>query len=190
MVTEFHTKITEATPSKVANAVYNPIATKIVSFTPGRFRLKISRPYRQPDNIKTLATALENHPQVSQVQTNPTTGSIVVYHSQETSADRLSAILQDLGLIYSEAVNTEKSETAEQVVNATNDLNRRVLEATNGLVDLRLLIPLGFGTLAIRQLLVKGLLLDSIPAYVFLWYAFDSFIKLHYTSEPRKDERL
>jgi len=50
---------------------------------------------------------------------------------------------------------------------------------TNGVADLRLLLPLGFGALALRQVLDKGFELEEIPWYTLAWYAFDSFVKLH-----------
>lgn len=50
---------------------------------------------------------------------------------------------------------------------------------TEDAIDLQLLVPVGFGAIALRQFLTKGLQLDDIPWYVLAWYAFDSFIKLN-----------
>ncbi len=76
-----------------------------------------------------------------------------------------------------------KSEVARDLMNVVSDFNADVGRATNGTVDLRLLLPLGFSALAVRQLFVKGLQIDEIPWYTMAWYAFDSFVKLNSTSE-------
>ncbi|WP_035140245.1 DUF5132 domain-containing protein [Fischerella sp. PCC 9605] len=76
-----------------------------------------------------------------------------------------------------------KSEIARDLINVISDVNTDVGRITNGLVDLRLLLPLGFSALAVRQLFIKGLQIDEIPWYTLAWYAFDSFMKLNTTNE-------
>jgi hypothetical protein len=51
------------------------------------------------------------------------------------------------------------------------------MRATDG-QDLRALLPLGVGLLALRQALRGRGRLDDAPWYVLGWYAFDSFWKL------------
>ena len=75
------------------------------------------------------------------------------------------------------------SSASTTVIKTATDLNQRVKTATKDAVDLRFLVPLGFGILAMRQLVVKGWQLELIPWYVLAWYAFDSFIKLHSNNE-------
>lgn len=74
---------------------------------------------------------------------------------------------------------TGQSNTATEIMNLMNDLSEAVRYLSNGVADLRLLMPIGFGALALRQLIDKGLELDEIPWHTFAWYAFDSFIKLN-----------
>jgi hypothetical protein len=71
------------------------------------------------------------------------------------------------------------SEIAKDLIHIISDVNTDVGRVTNGVVDLRLLLPLVFSALAIRQLFVKGLQVDEIPWYTLTWYAFDSFMKLN-----------
>jgi Protein of unknown function (DUF5132) len=80
-------------------------------------------------------------------------------------------------------VKQENSAVAEGLINVVSSLNEQVKEATQGVVDLRLLLPFGLSTLALRQLLIKGLQIEEIPWYVLAWYAFDSFTKLHETDK-------
>jgi hypothetical protein len=78
-----------------------------------------------------------------------------------------------------------KSQVAQDFINVMSDFNADVKNMTNGMADLRLLVPLALSILAIRQVLVKGLQLEDIPWYILAWFAFDSFVKLHSTSESQ-----
>jgi Heavy metal associated domain 2 len=162
------------------------IPTKVVSNTPGRLRLRVPHSHRQKEQMQRLASVLGASDRINDVQTNIHHGSITIQHNgDENSLKDVIATLKDLGIIF---VNlTEgKTEAAGQVANAFSDLNQRVEKASNGLVDMRFLFPLGLSILSIRQLLAKGLQLEIIPWYVLAWYAFDSFIKLHNnTNQPK-----
>jgi hypothetical protein len=170
-----------------------PIHAQIVSRTPGRIRLRVAHPHRQQHKIEPITKALKERLEIDRVKTNLKNGSITVYHGQgRRSFDDIKAVLKDIGVVFLEITEsiplpTGKSQAATEVSNAVFDLNRRVKKATNGAVDLRFLLPLSFSALAIRQLLIKGLQLEIIPWYVLAWYAFDSFIKLHYTSDPESN---
>lgn len=158
------------------------IPTRVVSFTPGRIRLRVSQKHRQPGQMKRIAEALKANPQINHVRTNVQNGSITIEHDGKNSGlNNVFATLRDLGIIFCDLTDG-KSDAAADLTNAVSDLNKRVGQATNGVVDLRFLFPLGLGTLAVRQLLAKGLQFEIIPWYVLAWYAFDSFIKLHGTS--------
>jgi hypothetical protein len=73
----------------------------------------------------------------------------------------------------------ESTQTAHQVKDAIQELNNQVRWLTNDMLDLRLLVSIGLGTFAIRQILVRGLRLDEIPWYAVAWYALDTFVKFH-----------
>lgn len=171
--------------SATLKTLSTPMSTRVVSSTPGRLRLRVSQPHRQPGEIKRIASVLEAHPQISQVRTNVQNGSIIIHHDPENgSLDNVFATLGDLGLIFG-GFTQGKSQAAAGLSNAVVDLNKQVEQATNGVVDLRFIFPLGLSALALRQLLNKGLQFETIPWYVLAWYSFDSFIKLHATSEPQ-----
>ncbi len=72
-----------------------------------------------------------------------------------------------------------KSEVAKNLMHVVSDVNVDVGRITNGVVDLRLLLPVGLSALAIRQLFTKGLQIDEIPWYTLAWYAFDTFLKFN-----------
>lgn len=167
------------------------IPTHVVSSTPNRTRLRVSPMLRNLEEMTRIAKALKAHPEVHEVRSNVQTGSIVVHHAHmDSSLDEFSAILQDLGIILGSATDAElplsrgKSEVAADLTSAVSDLNERVGLATNGTVDLRMLVPAGLAALALRELFRTGWEFEAAPWYVLTWYAFDSFIKLHYTAEP------
>jgi hypothetical protein len=160
-----------------------PISTKVVSSTPGRLRLRVAHSHRQPEKIQRIANALLANPHITQVKTNVHHGSIVINHDgQDGSLENVLATLKDLGIIFAD-VSEGNTEAAAGVSSAVVDLNQRVKQSTHGAFDLRILFPLGLASLSLRQLLNKGLQLEAIPWYVLAWYAFDSFIKLHGTSQ-------
>lgn len=168
-----------------------PKHTHVVSSTPSRTRVKVSQKRRNSEEMARIVNALKIHLEVHDVRTNIQTGSIVVHHAhKDNSLDEISAILQDLGIILSTTTATElpfsqgKSEVAADLTSAVSDLNERVGQATNGVVDLRLLVPVGLAALAVRELSRTGWEFETAPWYVLAWYSFDSFIKLHYTAEP------
>jgi hypothetical protein len=129
-----------------------------------------------------ITSVLNANPRVDRVNTNLHSGSITIYHDGKTgSLDNIFATLRDVGIIFAD-ITEGKTEAAAQVTNAVVDLNQQIRQATNAVIDIRFLFSLGLSTLAVRQLLSKGLQLETIPWYVLAWYAFDSFIKLHGTS--------
>ena len=165
--------------------------THVVSSTPSRTRLRVSPQRRNPQEMSRIAQAINAHPGVYEVKTNLQTGSIVVHHEpMDSSLDELSAILQDVGVVLGSMTDVElpftsgKSEVAADITRAISDLNERVGRAANGVIDLRMLVPVGLATLALRELIRTGWEFETAPWYVLAWYAFDSFIKLHYTAEP------
>lgn len=156
-----------------------PISTKVVSATPGRLRLRIAHPHRQPETMEYIANTLDAQTHIDEVRTNVNHGSIVIkYGGKDGDLSNVLASLKDLGIIFAE-MTQGGTEAATTVSSAVIDLNKRVRQATDGVVDIRFLFPMGLGILAIRKLMMKGLQFDIIPWYVLAWYSFDSFIKLH-----------
>ncbi|MBV9390026.1 MAG: hypothetical protein JOZ78_26685 [Chroococcidiopsidaceae cyanobacterium CP_BM_ER_R8_30] len=162
-----------------------PIIARVVSCTPGRIRLRVPYPNRQSGNIKRITEILEVQPEISQVRNNIANGSIVInYNHDLVNLAQIAATIRNSGIVFSER-KQGKSTAAEQITETVFGLNQQVKRATSDAIDLRFLLPLGFSALALRQLLAKGLQFESIPWYVLAWYAFDSFIKLHYTTEEQ-----
>jgi hypothetical protein len=136
---------------------------------------------------------LQRQQGVRAVQARSGTGGVLVhYDPAETSIDHLLDVLHDIGVVVAGLTAEEdlgdlgetlsesgSSHTANSIMSAVDDLDRRLSTATAQRLDLKVLFPLGLGALGVRQLVRSGLGLEQVPAFILLWYAFDAFYKLH-----------
>jgi hypothetical protein len=123
-------------------------------------------------------------------EVNPTTGSLLLHYDHQTrsSADVLS-ILHDVGVLVEDTARglglelaeagAGSSTTAIRIVDAMTDLDRQLSALTGRTVDLKLVFPMALGGIGLWRAATSGLGLTEVPAYVLLWYAFDSFWKFH-----------
>ncbi len=171
----------------------------VASHTPGRLRVKLGPDHRTAESMSDIQHRLADRPEVKHVDTRAATGSMIVhYDAESTTPDSLLDLLHDVGLVLHEFVEGEDlsvpsegpghSRTANSILVALDDLDRRLSRATGQKLDLKMLFPLTLGAIGMRRLLQSGLGLTEVPAYVLLWYAFDAFYKLHrppQTEPPR-----
>lgn len=166
--------------------------TQIVSNAPGRTRFKLPSHHRDPEKMARVAAALQSHPDVDNVQYNAQTGSILVHHNpHHRSLKQFEDIMKDFGVIFADVTgNTDilslggTSESSFDLTTALSDLNQQVSLATNGVVDLRYVLPLGLGALAVLQLLTFGWQFEIVPWFVLGYFAVDSYIKLNSDQAP------
>jgi len=167
-------------------------------------RIRLHEEHRQPGVLGQFEQGLRERPEIASVSTNTRTGSVLVqYDRHGLSRDDVLAIFHDIGLIVQDIAGAETiGDEAEQrpvgagavvghstaavtVMDALTDLDRRLSVLTGGKLDVKLLFPLSLGALALRQIATTGLGLAEVPGYVLLWYAFDSFYKLHQRQTAR-----
>ena len=72
-----------------------------------------------------------------------------------------------------------KSARPKGFLETLNDLNRRISGIIRIPIDLKILLPLAFAGAGLWSIGKKGLMLESVPGWLFLWFAFDMFVKLH-----------
>jgi hypothetical protein len=159
--------------------------TKIVSSTPKRTRIRVSRKRRNPEEMARLAEALRASPKVSQVETNLYAGTLIVHHQPKALAD-IKAELKDLGVIAMAATGMETS--AQSLGDAVLDLEKQVGPLLANILDLKLLVPLGFGALAALQLARRGLEIGGAPWYLLAYFAYESFVRLNKPEENQAVE--
>jgi hypothetical protein len=170
------------------------VHTRVVSDTPTRARVKVSQKRRNRHEMARIAHRLQEQPGVREVHTNVQTGSIVVQNEPGSSIN-IKGILEDLGIILESATNIDIPS-----VGASKDSNAALASAiarlslqlglnTSGLINLRVLIPLGFGALSVLQLIRRGLQIDAAPWYVLAFAAIESYLRLNTEREPALQEQ-
>ncbi len=150
--------------------------TQIVSSTAGRTRIRLSRKRRQPKEMARIAKLLEASPEVNSVQANLNTGTIIVHHNEEALED-IKSRLQDMGVILMAAAGVETSGLS--LADAVTDLQKHLGFGAGNLLNLKLLVPLGFGALAVLQLARQGLQIAGAPWYLLAYFALESYVKLN-----------
>jgi len=168
-----------------------PKRTRIVSSIPGRTRIRLSPKRRTKEEMGLIVKALKEHLDITETRTNVHTGSILVRHPRH-NIDDIYSVLQDLGVILGSVAGIPvsapagKTRVAADLVHAVSDLNRRIGLTTHGFANLRVLIPLGFASLAVLQLVRRGFEFEAAPWYVLAYVAFDSFAKLQHTDDGER----
>ena len=159
-------------------------------------RLRIKRDRDHPQVLESVKHRLESRVESRHVEINSTTHSVLLHYDRHThSPENIISVLRDVGVIVSETAHalddqlpgapTGPSKTSENIVDAMSDLDRRIAHWTGHHIDLKLAFPLALGGLGVLQLARRGFGLGDVPAYVLLWYAFDSFWKFHGDGEKQ-----
>jgi hypothetical protein len=160
------------------------VHTRVVSDTPTRARVKVSHKRRNHREMARIAHSLQEHPGVREVHTNIQTGSIIVRNEPGISVN-IKGILEDLGIILESATNIDipsvgaSKDSNVALADAIERLSRQLGLNTSGLINLRVLIPLGFGALSVLQLVRRGLQIDAAPWYVLAFAAIESYLRLN-----------
>jgi hypothetical protein len=152
-----------------------------------RTRIRVSRKRKNREEMARLARALEEFPSVSRVDANLQTGTLLVYH-EEGALEDIRCRLRDLGVILMAASGVELP--TQWFTNAVSDLDMRISSQTKGLLNLKTLVPVGLGALAILQLVRRGLQLEGAPWYILAYFAFESFRRLNAPDEKTAQEEL
>jgi hypothetical protein len=169
--------------------IERPLETaRIVSSIPGRLRLRLAAGPAGRGALYTAVETLSANDSVSRASARWQTASLLIEY--ETSrADLVWSMLEQLGLDLDGTrrsrlqQNIEPSARVAHVVAGANEVVRR----RAGGNDLRTLVPLGFGLLALRQFMRDDQRLADAPWYVLAWYAAGTFQKFHPSREGNQD---
>jgi hypothetical protein len=135
--------------------------------------------------VRHVASRIEQAKHVRGVDVNPTTGSLLLRFSADDPIDMIVDELRLLGFEVSAAFEREhgpvrtKSHGAKVVEHVMGRANARLHVATHGGVDLRFVVPALYMALGIRNLLRQRGRLRDASWYQLMYWAFDSFFKLH-----------
>ena len=79
------------------------------------------------------------------------------------------------------AVGVESSSMS--LSDAVSDLAGHLGLGTRGILNLKVMVPLGLGAIAVLQLARQGLQIGSAPWYLLAYFALESYIKLNSPEE-------
>ena len=159
-----------------------PLATaRVASAAPGRLRLRLPAGPEGRDRLAAAADALAGRVEVIRAEARWRTGSLVVEYDP-AAVEAVWSVLVELGLARPVATASRPAPGADpdaaRVLAALSRANDLVARRTHG-PDLRTLVPVGLGMLALRQLVRGKQRLADAPWYVLAWYASETFQRFH-----------
>ena len=168
-------------------------SVKVVHRLPHRTRIKMPKVHRTPAKMEKMGERLRQIEGVKGVEVDHRTGSILLKHNEDPGIiESLMLSLEDAGDLFlsvmmeEEGPESELSVVSKFLKETLGSANANVSRSTRGFIDLRMLVPLGFlGTALWKLRQTEGLMLE-VPPYVLLWYAWDSYMKLHHTRPPQE----
>ena len=160
----------------------------VESNIPGRMRVRLPPNQRHADFAQRFKSAMGDLDGVGSILVNLVTGGILILYDPEAvdPADLISAgqaadvigqaeeAADELG----ELPWPEISKLGKRVVEQVRRLDAEIHKATNGVVDLKVLVPLLLLTMAVFRVVVRGER-QAIPSYSLLWYAYSTFCHSH-----------
>lgn len=167
-----------------------PHHARMASATPGRLRIKLHPSRRTPQVMNGIKQGLGPQEGVRDVRLNPSTGSVTVkYDRHHHDTDSILDVLEDLDVVVQSLgdvpsikqphAGADKRDRSEGFLAAIEDLNQRIHGTTGLPIDLKLILPLVFAGAGLWSISKRGLMVESVPGWLFLWFAFDMFVKLH-----------
>jgi hypothetical protein len=151
---------------------------------PGRARLRVPKPHSAA-HVNRIARILARTKQIRNVDANPKTGSLLVSFDADDPIDLIIDGIRLAGIEVANAMHASRSTIRSQTTSAAlvghvlGRANTRLHLMSRGHVDLRLAVPAFYLALAARNFVRgRGRLRDA-SWYQLLYWAFDSFIKLH-----------
>ncbi len=163
---------------------------RVASHVPGRIRFKLHPQNRDRETMEGIEQKLKSLEGVHNVRLNPACGSVTVHYDHERhSMAGILGFLEDLDVVVDSighlptvgenGASPQGEGESPEFLTAINDLNRRIQQTTGLPVNLKLLLPLTFIGAGIWSIGKKGLMVESMPGWLFLWLAFDIFVKMH-----------
>ncbi len=168
----------------------------IVHAIPGRVRVRLDPTLRSPDFMRSLVETLSEVKGVHQVQSNPTTGSILLLFDPGVlsleqlylAASAADVVIVTPGASSEPPVSEQTTPLARSINSAVGRMDRTVFDFTGGKIDVKTLFPLGLAAAAVRQIATSGGNLAAAPWYVLLWYSFETFTKYNLRKEKNGSE--
>jgi len=161
---------------------------RVASHVPGRLRVKLGPASRDAGVLDGIARRLKSHDGIHHVSVNPPSGSVTVHYDSQRHHERgVVAMFEDCECIFVNLESMKESPALEAnpgFLAAVDDLNARLSAAIGIPLDLKILLPVSFLGAGIWSIARRGLMVEALPGWLFLWLALDSFVKLHPSTAP------
>jgi hypothetical protein len=138
---------------------------------PGRARLRVPKP-RTPNQVQRVVARVQASKRVRHVSSNPATGGMLVSFNPE---DPIDLIIDDLRMVGLEIASV----LDESRVFRTQSTGAVIVRQVFGKANARLALPALYLALAARNFMTQRARLRDVSWYQLLYWAFDSFFKLH-----------
>jgi hypothetical protein len=163
---------------------------RVASAVPGRLRIKLHPSKRNPALMKGVKQSLVSREGVHDVRVNDATGSITIHYDQARhSKENVLKLLEDVDTVFhclgheadfgSLEGGVDDAIGSAGFLESLNDLNRRIYVMTGIPLDLKTIMPLAFAGAGLWSISKRGLMIEAVPGWLFLWLAFDMFVKMH-----------
>ena len=162
---------------------------RITCDIPGRLRVRVDPEKRDPETMRAVRARLASVEGVDGVEVRHGSGSVLVnYDPEKNPRERVISEFREAGVDVFSRIGDQLAEAspdatsfADVLVAAVTNVNAGVGRTTGARADLRLMVPVALASLGVYRLAREGFHWEVIPGHVLLWYAFDSFWKLHMT---------
>ncbi|MDD3581731.1 MAG: hypothetical protein PHW74_12005 [Desulfobacca sp.] len=166
---------------------------RLIHAIPGRVRLKIARLKHNQDLARVIHHRFATLPGVRRVEVNTRTGSLLVLfdpqeiislESLQTLSEILPEVAPDLDVnqladwLTDPTANQGNNPLARSIVDGLGIVNSSVRNATGGLLDLKVLLPLTLGFFGLRALLIAEEVLWPTWFDLF-WFSLGTFVMLN-----------
>ncbi|MFN0073823.1 MAG: hypothetical protein ACKVVP_20275 [Chloroflexota bacterium] len=156
----------------------------IAHSSPGRLRLRVSRPAIESGTAVDAARAFDEQAGVVNARVNEAARCIVVHYDERAATlDSLLGLVRQGGVdikVTSADVPRElmpsRTPLTMWLSRKASNVDERLFTASRGSADLRTLVPVSLAALAVREILAGRT--PAVPWYALAWYAFDTFGKL------------
>jgi hypothetical protein len=163
--------------------------SSIVSFVPGRMRIKLHSGSRQPAFMDRLKEHMETQEGMHHIKLNHTAGSVTLHYDRDRlTKESVLGLLEDLDVVAKEISPAFAGDTPDGVdetgtqmsfLQAIEDLNVCIWRTTGVRLNLKIALPLVFALAGLWSIRKQGLMMTQVPGWILLWLAFDMFVKLH-----------
>jgi hypothetical protein len=175
--------------------------SKVVAHSlPHRTRLRLPRGHRDAATIAKVHKTISNTKGVHSVEINERTGSVLIHHDEDPEVlakvgDALEDVAGELFEALLEAGGLEipgLSIIAHLIRESLSHADNRLAVATNNVIDLKMLVPVGFFAAGVIQSRRHLGWFNQMPAWMLFYFAYDAYMKFHGPSvrETSAEERF